>query len=322
MNSPKEVRLEPVLSPRQQQTYTDLHNALNLHQPQNWDEISRWDSALPDGAYFERWLAYAGEDLLGGASMMNSHWTGRPDEFAIGIRPALGDGAQDRSFRLIRHLESLGQKQGWRLARCHVPGNQAEVTAAFHQAGYQVVQENPETELDLTAFSAEPWAEKVRQVEQEGITLDVISDLEKTVPDFMRRFWAMQEEIFQDVPIPGGLQPRSLKDFEKEMKVWRRYFGTSVVARAGDEWIGTSELFHNTVNPKRFSTGLTGVCRAWRRRGVATAMKVVNLQRAKEAGGEAVTTDNEKDNPMLELNKRLGFREIYVLRFFERIVGR
>ncbi|MEA3408886.1 MAG: hypothetical protein U9Q95_00905, partial [Candidatus Eisenbacteria bacterium] len=55
-------------------------------------------------------------------------------------------------------------------------------------------------------------------------------------------------------------------------------------------------------------TGLTGVVRSHRRKGIATALKVHGFSRAKEHGARWIETDNEEKNPMFELNLRLGFK--------------
>jgi GNAT superfamily N-acetyltransferase len=53
---------------------------------------------------------------------------------------------------------------------------------------------------------------------------------------------------------------------------------------------------------------LTGTRRDYRRRGLATAMKVRNIQLAKKLGVDIIETDNEENNPMFQLNLQLGFK--------------
>jgi mycothiol synthase len=55
--------------------------------------------------------------------------------------------------------------------------------------------------------------------------------------------------------------------------------------------------------------GMTAVKRAWRRRGVATALKRAQIHWATERGIERLRAQNELRNaPMLRLNQRLGYR--------------
>jgi GNAT superfamily N-acetyltransferase len=54
---------------------------------------------------------------------------------------------------------------------------------------------------------------------------------------------------------------------------------------------------------------LTAVKRAWRRRGVATALKRTQIAAAKEHGFRRLLTESETRNtPMRALNEKLGYR--------------
>jgi mycothiol synthase len=55
-------------------------------------------------------------------------------------------------------------------------------------------------------------------------------------------------------------------------------------------------------------TGLTAVRRAYRRRGIALALKVRSLEFGKANGYSSVQTENESNNRgMLAINDELGF---------------
>jgi GNAT superfamily N-acetyltransferase len=55
--------------------------------------------------------------------------------------------------------------------------------------------------------------------------------------------------------------------------------------------------------------GMTAVKRAWRGRGIATALKNAQIGWAKERGLERLRADNERRNePMLRVNQRLGYQ--------------
>jgi GNAT superfamily N-acetyltransferase len=57
--------------------------------------------------------------------------------------------------------------------------------------------------------------------------------------------------------------------------------------------------------------GLTGVRRAFRRRGVARALKLHQIAAAKELGLAQLVTESEETNePMRRLNEALGYRPI------------
>jgi len=58
---------------------------------------------------------------------------------------------------------------------------------------------------------------------------------------------------------------------------------------------------------------LTAVRRPWRGRGIAIALKLAQIERARAAGIEQLFTTNLEENVgMREVNKRLGYRPAHV----------
>ena len=81
------------------------------------------------------------------------------------------------------------------------------------------------------------------------------------------------------------------------------------IAQAEDgALVGMSNLWRNDPEGKRLDTGLTGVVRSYRRRGIATALKVHTIRYAQANGAETIETSNEEESPMYALNLRLGFK--------------
>jgi GNAT superfamily N-acetyltransferase len=80
-----------------------------------------------------------------------------------------------------------------------------------------------------------------------------------------------------------------------------------MVALEGKKYVGMSNLWNAETIPDVW-TGLTGVLREYRGRGIAMALKVVVLGWAKEAGILGTRTWNAEQNAgMRGINERLGF---------------
>jgi mycothiol synthase len=81
------------------------------------------------------------------------------------------------------------------------------------------------------------------------------------------------------------------------------------VALAGDEVVGYAKLAFSGAQPTRADHDLTAVKRAWRRRGIATSLKAMQIRWAKENGYEELRTRNEERNASIKrLNDRFGYR--------------
>jgi GNAT superfamily N-acetyltransferase len=82
--------------------------------------------------------------------------------------------------------------------------------------------------------------------------------------------------------------------------------GCSFVAFDRDEPVGYTILVAGQEGEGLPS--MTGTRRAWRRRGIALALKQAQIDAAKAAGLRRLRTANAVQNPMLIVNERLGFR--------------
>jgi GNAT superfamily N-acetyltransferase len=100
----------------------------------------------------------------------------------------------------------------------------------------------------------------------------------------------------------------SFERFDAELfgPFYWRWADAQHLAADGARWVGLVNLQLRTA--ERAEMGITVVRRAYRRRGVARALKVLALGCAQERGVTRVTTWNHVGNiPILRLNASLGF---------------
>ena len=105
------------------------------------------------------------------------------------------------------------------------------------------------------------------------------------------------------------------KDFEKN------YYGTEIVAVKDGRYIGSTDLevYYKSEPHKAWTNGL-GVLKDYRRKGVATALKIKAIEKLIEKGVTEIRTDNEENNPMYKINVSLGFEPVpFSLEYMKQI---
>ena len=157
-----------------------------------------------------------------------------------------------------------------------------------------------ELHLDTAAFDPHPHAGLHSALKAQGIEIKTLQDLE-TDAERYQKLYHLICEVGQDLP---WTQP-SYDDFLRDTQL--RSEASYFVAVHEDSYVGLSYL--TAHKEERFcATGLTGVKRAYRRQGIALALKLQGISYAKEHTYPTITTSVDSSNqPSLSMNERLGF---------------
>ena len=141
----------------------------------------------------------------------------------------------------------------------------------------------------------------------EGV--EIVSLAER--PELARAVWEVEREAVQDVPAP---EPLSLESFEQ----WVAHNqgpaalpAGSFVALFAGEVVGHSGLAAMPARPHAAENLFTGVRRAWRGRGIATALKETQIAWARNQGYEWIQTENDEPNASMRgINARSGYKPV------------
>ena len=221
-----------------------------------------------------------------------------PAEFARGhlvvVPAARGRGV---GSALLSEVSRRAAELGKRQLEGEVTESDAASRAFFERRRYTVVGGEQAVALDLTALEPRDAAPP------DGVR--IVSRAER--PDLLDGMYEVSLEAERDIPDFAG---------ERSFEAWRATDvdrpslrpELSFVALAGDEVVGFASL-HDYGRDAHNS--LTAVKPAWRRRGVATALKRTQIAAAKEHGFRRLLTESETRNtPMraLEREARLQAR--------------
>lgn len=177
----------------------------------------------------------------------------------------------------------------------------------LQERGFAEDMRSFESRLDVAAFDPAPYAEAEARVRALGIEFKTLRELEET-PGHWEKHYEMGEELSADVP---SAEPRTRVEKAVWMSARIKNPGllrdAYLIAVKDEEYVGVTMLKASGASGD-LHTGLTGVKRAYRRQGIALALKVRAIAWAKENGYARIKTWNEANNRgMLGINARLGF---------------
>lgn len=175
--------------------------------------------------------------------------------------------------------------------------------------GFRPVMREPSSNLDVTGFDGVRFAHIVEKMRTGHIEIMSLRELQDRESNWKRKLYELYETLEQDVPSTDAPAERSFEEFEQLLLSGPTYDPDSwFVALDGEQYVGMSRGLQNQVDSKRLDSGLTGVVRSHRRRGIATALKLRVIEYARQSDITTIVTFNDDGNPMYHLNLALGFK--------------
>jgi GNAT superfamily N-acetyltransferase len=259
---------------------------------------------LEDAKYFRAHLAehydviaWEGDDLVGAATALVS--TSFPRPFG---RNYVLPRAQRRGIgtALYRAVSRWAAERGHNEFEIWIEDDHPEGREFAEKRGYREI--GREDRLILELASTAP----VGREPPDGI--EIVTWAEH--PKLIEGVYGVARESYPDVPGEEDVELPSFDDWlAKDMSGPGDRPEAVFIALAGDEVVGYSKFSLTKAQPETAHHDMTGVKRAWRRRGIAGALKAAQIRWAKEAGYTRLVTRNERRNTAIqELNQRFGYR--------------
>lgn len=296
-------------SPADYQAITDLENAIWPDMPSTVESMRHSHDTRPKDIYWQEHVAVMDDRIVGFVALGETFWSWSPGKFSVYV---VVDPAHQRQG-IGRQLYDYGlaQLQAAHQVKALTAGTREDKPDSLQflkSRGFVQNIREPVSALDVSAFDPAPFAAREDQVRANGISIHSLQELAAECPDWQERYWKLDLAISPDIPSPEPFTPRPLDEWIKSQCESPDFdTATRWVARQGEEWVGISELWITKASADKAFTGLTGVTRQARRKGVATALKLQAIQYARDHGFQTIVTDNEENNPMFQINLALGF---------------
>jgi mycothiol synthase len=274
-----------------------------------------------DPNYFTEWLVgeLDGQFVLQGY-YGQSAFMYHPDKyhFDMVVDPAV-EGTTVRTDTLNYVLEKLAPRNPLAL-HSRVIKTETDTIQFLEQSGFQAVMKQQLSELQFEDFDINAYSELLENVAAEGIEIISLREVQQRDPEWMPRMHDLEWAIMQDVPNPEPSRQMTLEQYAKRFEQPNFSPDLHYVAWVDGEYTGMTNMILMEGDPGLVLTGLTGVRRAYRRRGLALALKATCLQAAKEMGKQRTVTGNEEHNPMYQINLKMGFKPLPPLIDYEKIL--
>ena len=176
--------------------------------------------------------------------------------------------------------------------------------------GFKVSQVEFISLISLEEFNQKNFSSYVSRFKESPFEISNLQELQKSHSNWEVKLYELWHRIEKDVPT-DVLEPG------EDIDSWRRrlfapWFKPEdlYIVMDGEKWVALSSYDRSDVTTDTVSTDLTGVLPEYRRKGICTAVKLFALEDLKKKGFRKVFTGNEENNPMFQINLKLGFKKI------------
>lgn len=279
-------------------------------QPLDESEFTSWLQTVPEGNYFSAAIVLdpGGEPIAGfqganttpqrpAARLTFDYW-GLPEK-------------DDALFPIfLEQLESEREHEGALALGVWIRDSLTRRAELLREAGYDVIQVVPATRLYVPSANLDVCDAKLAQLQAEGLTFASIAQLIEAGYDWKRNLYDATDEMAQDVPSTEAYQRMDFEAYAKMVANTAVYnYDLMYVAMDGNSIVGYTRVSPLAAKPDAARTGLSGVRRTYRRRGIVSALKSLSIRALQNQGIEWLFTDNDETNPLLKLNLAIGFEE-------------
>ncbi|MEN8114478.1 MAG: GNAT family N-acetyltransferase [Actinomycetota bacterium] len=267
-----------------------------------------WEENQRRGNRFEgRWLATVSGSVVGSAEFGQVPWIGLENLYAhVMVHPDHQQCGIGRA--LLERTETTAREHGAVRILSHADEREGRTIRFLERAGFDEIDRNWRSTLDLTEFDPSRWRADVDRVASSGVRIVSVASLAKTRPGWKRDLHRLYVQIGRDIPSVVAMTDISFDDFDATSLDRRSLEEGFLVAMDGADIVGLSEPRSVDDDPSSVAQALTGVRADYRSRGIATALKAAAAIWAKEQGYSSMRTFNAQSNTaMLAVNERLGY---------------
>jgi GNAT superfamily N-acetyltransferase len=273
------------------------------------DELRQWDEERPPKLVHQRFLAEIADRAVGYGSFEHHEKFYHPQHFWMRLDVLPEQRQQGIGTQLYDHMLVMLQLE-YDANELHTITTESRGYSIrfLNKHGFQEDKHDPKSHLNVANFDWTPFSRLAAQIAETGIEIKVLSDLMQEDVDALHKVYELHQLLVSEVPEPAEHTRVEFASWLEGYSSTNPYFipEANFMALHGTAYIGLTSLW-GTLSSDRLYTGMTGVKRAYRRKGIATALKLRTVSFAQTHGTRLLMTSNNSENPMYQLNLKLGF---------------
>ncbi len=198
------------------------------------------------------------------------------------------------------------QEKGATRLDSDVHDTDAQSLVFAQKRGFTIDQHISSYELDLTTFNEAQYLPDIAALEKTGIRFCSLADFPDTSETRHKLYDLNSSDMLENANTRNPWTYSIFEEFVLQAP-WFRREGQRL-AVDGDQWIGMAAVglypeTHSAYNE------YTGVLRPYRRRKIATSLKVLAALYARKEGAQKLVTDsNLRNAPILAINRKMGYK--------------
>lgn len=307
------VHIRP-FTPEDYPALAAVNNAVFPDYPATVEELMAQDQHRDPKCRFERYLAEKRADacspqVVGVATLGQSSLSYHPRKFWLDLSVTPERRGQGIGRALYDHLRRRIAADDPISIRACVREDMERSLRFLADRGFTEIMREWESRLPVADFDPSRFAGAEDRVKAQGIEIRSLAELVDTDPDCYRKLYDVVYAAEEDVP-------RSDPEFSPpEFDRWLKRLQSNpnllpegcMIAVYPGLYVGMSQVWKMQGAPD-LETGLTGVRREFRRKGIALALKLRVIEYARREGYPVIRTWNASTNEgMLSINIALGF---------------
>ena len=285
----------------------EVYNRANEFEKGSAASWQHWDKNRAPERLFRRYVVAQNSDIIGYGFSMKPDTAVNRFQFAIFLLPQYQtEGLIANFYTYIidncRKHDAIGFTTKVR------DGASSKMDWLAHN-GFQPVMRYPLSTLNVPEFDPAPYTGLFDKMTEQGIEITSLAELSLRDGDWQKRIYDLDVIISEDVPSPHPYTHATFhlyarREFENPQFTPEEWF----VAVIDGQYVGMTAFEKVGESTEMLQTSFTGVFQAYRRRGIALALKVYSIQYAKNLGTRLLIANNEENNPMYQMNLALGFQ--------------